>query len=197
MIRQLWINKRDGFISLLVLVSLILFLIILILNPITNQADRYRAELIKDARILQQLRALDNARKDLESTFTEYQNNDLQSWVYSKTAADAATLDIQRRVSAELTNATAQIVSISPLLVKPQDDYLKVAVQVSFSATMPALMQALSALEQDKPLLVVDSIHITPTRQRVRRGEVAEQLVSVQMTVFTFLVPESNEGAEQ
>lgn len=195
MIRQLWMHKRDGLISVLILAVLILFLILLILSPITHQADRYRSELTKDARVLQQLRAINNARENLETTFQEYQNNDLQNWVYSSASADTVTLDIQRRVSTELSNAAAQVLSISPLPVTLQDDYSKVGVQVKFSATMPALMQALNALEQDKPLLVVDSIRIAPVQIRVRTGEVAPQIVSVDMTVLTFLVPKGNQGA--
>lgn len=193
MIRQLWMHKRDGCISVLILAGLILFLTLLVLSPIAHQKDRYRSELSKDARVLQQLRAIDNARENLEKTFKEYQSNDLQSLVYSKIAADSVTLDIQRRVSTELNNAKAQVLSISPLPVTLQDDYSKVGVQVKFSATMPALMQALSTLEQDKPLLLIDSIRITPEQIRVRRGEVAPQRVSVDMTVLTFLVPKGDQ----
>ena len=193
MIRQLWMHKRDGCISVLILAGLILFLTLLVLSPIAHQKDRYRSELSKDARVLQQLRAIDNARENLEITFKEYQSNDLQRLVYSKIAADSVTLDIQRRVSTELNNAKAQVLSISPLPVTLQDDYSKVGVQVKFSATMPALMQALSTLEQDKPLLLIDSIRITPEQIRVRRGEVAPQRVSVDMTVLTFLVPKGDQ----
>lgn len=193
MIRQLWMNKRDGLISLLALAALGLVVILLILSPMAHQKGQYRSELSKDARVLQQLRAIDNARENLERTFEEYQSNDLQNWVYSKIAADSVTLDIQRRVSTELNNAAAQVLSISPLPVTLQDDYSKVGVQVKFSATMPALMQALSALEQEKPLLLIDSIRITPVQIRVRTGEVAPQIVSVDMTVFTFLVPKSDQ----
>ncbi|MDY0205312.1 MAG: type II secretion system protein GspM [Pseudomonas sp.] len=193
MIRQLWMHKRDGCISVLILAGLILFLTLLVLSPIAHQKDRYRSELSKDARVLQQLRAIDNARENLEITFKEYQSNDLQSLVYSKIAADSVTLDIQRRVSTELNNAKAQVLSISPLPVTLQDDYSKVGVQVKFSATMPALMQALSAFEQDKPLLLIDSIRISPEQIRVRRGEVVPQRVSVDMTVFTFLVPKGDQ----
>jgi hypothetical protein len=186
-------HKRDGCISVLILAGLILFLTLLVLSPIAHQKDRYRSELSKDARVLQQLRAIDNARENLEITFKEYQSNDLQSLVYSKIAADSVTLDIQRRVSTELNNAKAQVLSISPLPVTLQDDYSKVGVQVKFSATMPALMQALSAFEQDKPLLLIDSIRISPEQIRVRRGEVVPQRVSVDMTVFTFLVPKGDQ----
>ncbi|HZJ96187.1 MAG TPA: type II secretion system protein GspM [Thiopseudomonas sp.] len=197
MMRQLWINKRDGVISLLLLIAVLLFAFALLLSPVLNQVERYRTELAKDARILQQLRAIDNARDTLQSTFEEYQSRDLQSWVYSQTRPDTATLDIQRRVSAELTSAAAQVRSISPLPVKTQDGYSIVGVQVNFTASMPALMEALNALEQDKPLLVIENARISPVRQRRRRGEVAEQLVSVQMTVLTFLVSDTNEGVMQ
>lgn len=198
MMRQLWNNKREGVISLLVLIAVLLFAFALLLSPVVNQVERYRTELAKDARILQQLRAIDNARDTLQSTFEEYQSRDLQSWVYSQTRPDTATLDIQRRVSAELTSAAAQVRSISPLPVKTQDGYSTVGVQVNFTASMPALMEALNALEQDKPLLVIDNARISPVRQRrLRRGEVAEQLVSVQMTVLTFLVSDTNEGVMQ
>lgn len=195
-IRQLWVSKREGLISLVVLVTLLLFFFVLFLNPIVSQVERYRAELAKDARILQQLRAVDNARDILDSTFEEYQSRELQSWVYSKVRPDAATLDVQRRVSSELTNAGAQVKSISPLPVKMENDYLTVGVQVSFIASMPALVEALNVLEQEKPLLVIDSIRISPQQtRRLRRGEVPEQLVGVQMTVLTFLVDDGDEVA--
>ncbi|NLU11738.1 MAG: hypothetical protein GXX06_00810 [Gammaproteobacteria bacterium] len=198
MIRQLWLNQRDGIISLLVLAAILLFAIVLILNPVFSQVERYRAELAKDARILQQLRAIDNARDALDSTFQEYQSRDLQSWVYSQTRADEVTLDIQRRVSTQLANASAQVRSVSPLPVKLQDGYSLVGVQVNFSASLPALMQTLIALEQEKPLLIIDNVRITPSHPpRLRIGEKAEQLVAVQMTVFTFLGSESYEGAAQ
>lgn len=198
MIRQLWLNQRDGIISLLVLAMMFLFAIILILNPVFSQTERYRAELAKDARILQQLRAIDNARDALDSTFQEYQSRDLQSWVYSQARADTVTLDIQRRVSTQLANASAQVRSVSPLPVKLQDGYSAVGVQVNFSASMPALMQTLTALEQEKPLLIIDNIQISPAQaRRLRRGETAEQLVAVQMTVFTFLNSENLEGTVQ
>ena len=194
MMRQLWTNKRDGIISLIVLIAVFLLTIIFILNPVVSQAERYRAELAKDARVLQQLRAINNARDALDSTFEEYQNRDLQSWVYSQTRADAVTLDIQRRVSTELANASAEVRSVSPLPVKMQDGYSMVGVQVNFSASMPALMQALTTLEQEKPLLIIDNVRISPSRtRRLRRDELPEQLVGVQMTVQTFLMSANSE----
>ena len=198
MMRQLWTNKRDGIISLIVLIAVFLLTIIFILNPVVSQAERYRAELAKDARVLQQLRAINNARDALDSTFEEYQNRDLQSWVYSQTRTDAVTLDIQRRVSTELANASAQVQSVSPLPVKMQDGYSMVGVQVNFSASMPALMQALTTLEQEKPLLIIDNVRISPSRtRRLRRDELPEQLVGVQMTVQTFLMSANSEGDVQ
>ena len=194
MMRQLWTSKRDGIISSIVLIAVFLLAIIFILNPVVSQGERYRAELAKDARVLQQLRAINNARDALDSTFEEYQNRDLQSWVYSQTRADAVTLDIQRRVSTELANASAEVRSVSPLPVKMQDGYSMVGVQVNFSASMPALMQALTTLEQEKPLLIIDNVRISPSRtRRVRRGELPEQLVGVQMTVQTFLMSANSE----
>ena len=118
----------------------------------------------------------------------------MQSWVYSQTRADAVTLDIQRRVSTELANASAEVRSVSPLPVKMQDGYSMVGVQVNFSASMPALMQALTTLEQEKPLLIIDNVRISPSRtRRLRRGELPEQLVGVQMTVQTFLMSANSE----
>ena len=71
MMRQLWTSKRDGIISLIVLIAVFLLAIIFILNPVVSQGERYRAELAKDARVLQQLRAINNARDALDSTFEE------------------------------------------------------------------------------------------------------------------------------
>lgn len=192
MMRQLWMRQREGVISLAVLVAIILLALLLALDPVFSQIERYRAELAKDARTLQQLRAIDGARDELESTFTEYEEKDLQSWVYSKQRADAVALDIQRRVSAELANASAQVSSVSPLAVKTQDGYSVVGVQVNFSASMVALMQVLQMLEQDKPLLVFESVRISPARaRRSVSGDFSEQSVDVQMTVLTYLVAEN------
>ena len=121
-----------------------------------------------------------------------------KSWVYSQERADTVTLDIQRRVSVELASASAQVRSISPLAVKSQNGYSTVGVEVNFTASMYALMQLLKVLEQEKPLLVIDNVRISPVQmRRMRQGEVPEQLVSVQMTVQTFLVAENNAGAAQ
>ena len=196
--QELWSRKKEGIISLALLIAIILLVIVFTLSPLAGQADRYRAELVKDARILQQLRAIDAARDSLESTFQEYQARDLKSWVYSQERADTVTLDIQRRVSVELASASAQVRSISPLTVKSQNGYSTVGVEVNFTASMLALMQLLKVLEQEKPLLVIDNVRISPVQmRRMRQGEVPEQLVSVQMTVQTFLVAENNAGAAQ
>lgn len=198
MIKQLWLNKRDGMMSLIVLIALFLFAMMLIVSPIVSQTERYRAELAKDARILQQLRAIDNAREVLDSTFQEYQRRDLQSWVYAQARADTVTLDIQRRVSTELANASAQVRSVSSLPIKSQDGYSTVGVQVNFTASLSALMQALSALEQENPVLIIDSIRISPAQtRRLRMNELPEQVLAVQMTVLTFLVSESGKGVVQ
>lgn len=198
MMQELWVRKKEGIISLAVLIAIVFLVIVFTLSPLVSQADRYRAELVKDARILQQLSAIDAARDSLESTFQEYQARDLKSWVYSQERADTVTLDIQRRVSVELANASAQVRSISPLTVKSQNGYSTVGVEVNFTASMLALMQLLKVLEQEKPLLVIDNVRISPVQmRRMRQGEVPEQLVSVQMTVQTFLVAENNAGAAQ
>lgn len=198
MMQELWSRKKEGIISLALLIAIILLVMVFTLSPLAGQADRYRAELVKDARILQQLRAIDAARDSLESTFQEYQARDLKSWVYSQERADTVTLDIQRRVSVELASASAQVRSISPLTVKSQNGYSTVGVEVNFTASMLALMQLLKVLEQEKPLLVIDNVRISPVQmRRMRRGEVPEQLVSVQMTVQTFLVAENNAGVTQ
>lgn len=198
MMRQLWVRQKEGIISLAVLVALLLAVLIVVLDPVFSKVDQYQAELARDARILQQLRAVDAARDDLESTFKEYEEEDLQTWVYSQQRADAVTLDVQRRVSAELTNAGAQVSSISPLPVKMQDEYSMAGVQVNFSASMPALMQILQVLEQSKPLLVFDNVRISPERsRRSRGGDLAKQSVEVRMTVLTFLVADNKTEAVQ
>lgn len=199
MLQQLWLNKREGVISVLVLIAVLLVAIVLLLSPVFKQVEQYRVELARDARILQQLRAIDNARDALQSTFAEYQSRDLPSWVYSQTNASAAALDIQRRVSEELTIAAAQVRSISPLPVRVQEGYSIVGVQVDFTASMPALMSILNALEQGKPLLKIDNVRLAPERQRrrLRRDDIAAQSVTVQMTVQTFLAAEYSEGVVQ
>lgn len=195
--QKIWQNQREGIVSWLILLAMLVFAIMVILKPIVSQSERYRAELAKDTRVVQQLRAIDNARVTLDSTFQEYQSRDLQSFLYSQGLPDAVTLEVQRRVSTELNNSSAQVRSVSPLPMKVQDGYAMVGVQVNFSASIPALMQTLTALEQEKPLLIIDNVRISPIQQRrLRRGEVAEQLVVVQMTVFTFVDSKGHGGGQ-
>lgn len=198
MLKQLWMHKRDGVISLAVVMSLLLIVFVVALTPVLNQVATYRAELARDARILQQLRAVDSARDNLETVFTEYQDKNLQALVYSQERADTVTLDIQRRVSTELVAASAPVKSVSPLRERIQNEYSVVGVQVEFAASMPSLMQVLTRLEQDKPLLVIDSMVLSPVRVR-RAGEktLPEQAVDVKMTVVAFLKPgQGTEGVQ-
>ena len=198
MLQQLWLNKREGVISVLVLIAVLLLAVILLLSPVSKQVEHYRVELARDARILQQLRAIDNARDALQSTFEEYQSRNLQSWVYSSADATTAAVDIQRRVAAQLSSAAAQVRKTSPLPARTQEGYSVVGVQVDFTASMLALMEVLSALEQEQPLLIIDNVRIAPVRQsRIRRTDIPDQFVAVQMTVLTYVAAEYSEGDVQ
>lgn len=194
-IRDLWLYKRDGVISLAVLLGVLGLVFLLLLDPVLGQVQRYRSELAKDARLVQEMRGIVAMRDELQANFTAYQEQGLEGWVYSGGSVNNTVLDIQRRVTDQLTLASAQVSSVSPVTAKRQDEYLLVGVEVRFTAGMRTLMEVLQALEQERPLLLVNNLRITPQAQRrTRQGVVPEQLISVQMTVQTYLVPEPEQA---
>ncbi|MET1079714.1 MAG: type II secretion system protein GspM [Pseudomonas sp.] len=183
-------NKHQGPISLALLAILILLAGMLVWVPVQAQFARYDEELFRDGRQLQRLQSIDAARMELEILDRQFRERGLQDWVYnSDTEQVAIGLDIQRRVTSTLGKSTAQLRSITPLPAQRRGESTMVGVRVNFSASMPALMESLQALEQGKPLLLVEDFRINPSAARARQpgGGVSEQVVEVQMSVVTFL----------
>lgn len=191
MMERLWREKREGLVSLAVLLVVIIALLALFLAPVSYHAERYRAELRKDKRILQELRAIEAVRGELGEVRQYYEAAELDSLVYLDVTPAEVSLDIQRRLSDWLANA--QIQRTTPIEGRARDGYVEVGVQVQFSATLEVLLETLGAIELSSPRLVVASLRLSPVRQRARNQEQV-QMLSVQMTVQTVLpVP----GGEQ
>jgi|LSQX01.2.fsa_nt_gb lipopolysaccharide biosynthesis protein len=188
---KLWMEKKEGLISLLVLVGFVLALIVFLLGPVVYQAERYRAELRRDARVLQELRAIEAVQDEIAQVQHNYQERGLQDWVYEGYDQNEISLDVQRRVSSWLSNA--QVQRITPVTVKADSHYMGVGVHVQFTATMEELLAVFERVESSRPLLVVERMRLAPVaHRRANNASEPEQRVTVQMTVQTYVA--SGEG---
>lgn len=183
----LWQEKREGVVSVLVLFGVVLAFIALLTGPVLYQMDRYRGELRKDTRILQELRAIDAVQEEIGLVWQSYRERNLQSWVYAGHDTDETSLDVQRKMSSWL--AGSQLQRMTPVTTHVADGYVAVGVQAQFTATLDELLHVLQEIQSSQPLLVVERIYLGPLDQRQRRNQSESlQLVSVQMTVQTFVL---------
>lgn len=191
-------DKYQVLLSWLLLLVLILLSLSIISGPLLDRHDRYRFELAKDGRLLQRLQALADSRGELEAASDRFVQQGLSEWVYSpEMSASAVELAIQRRVSEVISSAEAEVRSIAPIDAKRRDGYTVVGVRAQFGGELGAVMSSLQALEQGRPLLVLDELVITPSAtRRSRRGEVARQVLDVQVSVLAFLPIPSAEDVQ-
>lgn len=182
----LWQNKKEGIISWLVLLGILLALLLIVLGPVLYHTERYRTELRRDARVLQELRAIEAVQAEISQVSQTYQERNLQDLVYSGRDVNEISLDVQRKLSGWL--GKSQLQRMTPVTTGTADGHTAVGVQVQFTATLEELWQTLSQIEDSKPLLVVERVRLTPLAQRSRRNEPEPpQRVSVQMTVQTYV----------
>ncbi|MFB1011063.1 MAG: type II secretion system protein GspM [Thiopseudomonas sp.] len=191
MLRDLWAYKRDGVISLGILLVVLLVVVLLVLEPFFAQSQRYRAELRRDSRALLELRAIDQVRDDLRGLVGQFAQDSFKNWIFSENRADRVSLEIQRLVSEILSSQGAEVRSISALRTVESDEYLKAGVEVNFISDLPALMGVLRSLENNKPLLVLDELRMDPFDYRRSAAEVMPQKVNVHLMVHSFLAADA------
>lgn len=188
----LWQQKKEGLISLAVLILVLLGLVAILLGPIFYHADRYRSELRKDARILQELRAIEAVQDEINQVQQSYQERNLEGWVYVGRKAGEVSLDVQRKVSDWLSGT--QVQRVTPVTAKMGDGYMSVGVQVQFVASLEQLLAVAQNIEESRPLLVVEQMRVAPLAQRRGRNQPEPpQRVTVQMIVQTYV----SAGGEQ
>lgn len=184
--KALWRDKKEGLISLGVLLGLLVVLVSLLMGPVLYQADRYRSELRRDARMLQELRAIEAVRGEIEELRQSYHQRNLHEWVYESRNTDEISLDVQRKVSAWL--GAAQVQRITPVTSRNGNEHVAVGVQVQFIATLDELLAFAREIESSRPLLMVEHMRLSPHAQRRGRDQPeAPQMLSVQMSVQTYI----------
>lgn len=183
----LWQDRKEAVASVLALAAVACVVFALLMVPVLYHADRYRSELRKDARILQELRAIDAVQGEIGQVLQNYQERNLQDWVYAGRDADEISLDVQRKVSDWLS--ASQLQRMTPVITRMADGYAAVGVHVQFSATMDELLDVLQNIENSRPLLVIGQLRLSPLVQRRQRNQ-PEPLrrVAVQMTVQTYVL---------
>lgn len=183
----LWQEKKEGVVSVLVLIGALLALIALLAGPVLYYVERYRGELRKDARVLQELRAIDAVQGEIGQVRQSYQERNLQDWVYAGHDTDEISLDVQRKISGWL--AESQLQRMTPITSRLADGYAAVGVLVQFNATMDELLHILRKIETSRPLLVVELIRLNPLVQHRQRNQPElPQRVSVRMIVQTYVL---------
>lgn len=184
---SLWRTNREAVVSLAVLLALLVLLVVLLLGPVLYQADRYRSELRRDARVLMELRAIEAVQGDIEALRENYQERNLHEWVYANRGTDEISLDVQRKVTGWLAGAEVQ--RVTPVVSRADSEHVAVGVHVQLLATLEQLQDFLGAIERSRPLLVVENMRLTPeTQRRTRDGGVTPQVLGVQMTVQTYVL---------
>ncbi len=186
------LSRHRALFSWALLTLLLLGLVLLLLEPVRARGELYDRELLRDGRKLQQMRSVAAAREQLELRLADYRARDYGGLVYpASEEGGKVALDIQQRVSAAVKNAGAELRSVAPVNPQQRDGYLSVGVMARFGGPLPAVLGAMQQLELDAPLLVFESVTLTP--QNPRAGVSGTQSVELQVSVSTF-IPVGSEG---
>ena len=191
------LNRHHALVSWGLLVLLLLLLLGLYAGALADRHERYRFELLRDGRTLQQLQSLEASREQLQAANQEYQVNKLGQWVFpSGQDAQSVSLSIQRSVSDALGASNASIRSIAPLSLPPRDGVLVVGVQAQFAAGLDEIQQVVRRLEAARPMLAIENLRMVAAVQRsVARGP-APQVLQVSMSVVSYLPAPTSGSAE-
>lgn len=189
---RVWQDKKEGLVSLAALLVLFIVVVALLIVPLLDQADSYRRELHKDARLLQELRAIEAAQTAINTVQKDFEERGLQKWAYTGATADDVKLDVQRRVSDWLSGTEVQ--RITPLVKQEPGRAQGVGVHAQFSTSLDELFNVFNNIEQARPLLVVERLRITPLGQpRSMNQPEPPQKITVEMTVLTFISDEAGQ----
>ncbi|MGP9824420.1 hypothetical protein JLK41_02995 [Ectopseudomonas khazarica] len=191
------LNRHHALVSWGLLVLLLLLLLGSYAGALADRHERYRFELLRDGRTLQQLQSVEASREQLQAANQEYQANNLGQWVFpSGQDAQSVSLSIQRSVSDALGASKASIRSIAPLSLPPRDGVLVVGVQAQFAAGLDEIQQVVRRLEAARPMLAIENLRMVAAVQRsVARGP-APQVLQVSMSVVSYLPAPTSGSAE-
>lgn len=180
-------SNKQGVLALTVLLGVVLFVICLASMPLFERSERYRLELAKDGRQMQQLLALSASREELERSYGEFRSKGLDQWVYQGRDAEAIELNIQRQVTEILSGQGVQVRTVSSIRGRQRDDYQVVGVQFSFSGNLAGVMHVFEAIGSIRPLLLVEDLRVAPTGIGYSNEGAPKQSLEVEMSVITFL----------
>ncbi len=180
-------SNKQGALALAIMLGIVLLVVFLASIPLFERSERYRLELVKDGRQVQQLLALSASREELENSYGEFRSKGLDQWVYQGRDAEAIELNIQRQVTEILSGQGVQVRTVSSIRGRQRENYQVVGVQFSFSGNLTGVMHVFEAIGSIRPLLLVEDLRVAPTGVGYSSEGAPKQSLEVEMSVITFL----------
>lgn len=157
-------------------VSLLLLLIVLVgllvLQPLFERYAANRAAIEDLEERVARFEAIATRQASLEQELARTER--AMNFSTLTLQADSATLaaaDLQERVKAAVQDAGGSLTSTQILEAEKVDAFERVSVNVRMTGATPAVQKSLYALENGRPLLVIDDMLIVSRRTTVRLGQ--------------------------
>ena len=98
--------------------------------------------------------------------------------------ATAVAASLQAEVRQLLAEAGLAVTNSQVLPTRNEDNFDLVGLKVTVTGSLPALDGALASLRAFRPMLLVESLDVFPSRVRARRGEPAPQQLTAVLEVL-------------
>ena len=107
-----------------------------------------------------------------------------------------AAADLQGLIQDMATGAGTALSSTEALPARQQGAYRRVALRISFNATLPVLVQLLQSLDGSSPRMLVDDLQLHTSPIIVAQNHDAAPPLDATMTVIGFRAGTADEGAD-
>lgn len=131
------------------------------------------------------------SREQIMQQATQTQNDIKSSELFSTQASLPLVLaDMQQRIRSALSAANGDLSSTQNLTQKPQDNLLKIGINIRFAGRMDTLEKVLFMIESSRPYMMIENIKILGVRgeRNTRTGKIDPvDKINVSADVVSFI----------
>jgi general secretion pathway protein M len=88
---------------------------------------------------------------------------------FKRSSYALASADLQQLIKDAINNAGAQATSTQVIAEKKEGQFSQIGIRLQLSATIVALKEILYKIENSRPILIVDTLRIRPTKGKYDR----------------------------
>jgi general secretion pathway protein M len=158
-----WLALGLLFLVILILVSTIIW-------PIIDQSRQNKHKIENLTQRLQRYKQVAAGKKQVIRKLNKAKTKQTETNQFFKRKSYAlASADLQQLIKDAINNAGAQATSTQVIAEKKDGQFTRIGIRLQLSANIAALKQILYKIEVSRPILIVDTLRIRPTKGKYDR----------------------------